>query len=151
LRPRFLTPGQYRWIGAQVTTLMSAFRRAHEAAMADPALLAQFRLLDWEAELIEADPGFGSPAPTSRLDAFFDPGARTLRFTEYNAETPAGPAYMDELSDAFLALPVTGEFLRTHTMQPLPARHGVLHALLRAYAEWSGQRELPSIGILDWS
>lgn len=151
LRPRFLTPDQYRWIGGQVAVLMSAFRRAHEAAMADPALLAQFRLLDWEAELIEADPGFASPAPTSRLDAFFDPEAQTLRFTEYNAETPAGPAYMDELSDAFLALPATGEFLRTHTMLPLPARHGVLHALLRAYAEWGGRRELPSVGILDWS
>ena len=151
LRPRFLTPDQYRWISREVAVLMSAFRRAHEAAMADPELLAQFRLLDWEAELIEADPCFGSPSPTSRLDAFFDPGRRTLRFTEYNAETPAGPAYMDELTDAFLALPVTGEFLRTHTVQPLPARHGVLHALLRAYAEWGGRRELPSIGILDWS
>lgn len=151
LRPRFLTPGQYRWIGAQVATLMGAFRTAHAAAMADPALLAQFRLLDWEVELIEADPGFRSPSPTSRLDAFFDPEAQTLRFTEYNAETPAGPAYMDELSEAFLALPVTGEFLRTHTMQPLPARHGVLHALLRAYGEWGGRRELPNVGILDWS
>ena len=150
LRPRFLTPGQYRWIQGQVGTLMSAFRRAHEAAMADPALLAQFRLLDWEAELIEADPGFRSPSPTSRLDAFFDPEARTLRFTEYNAETPAGPAYMDVLSEVFLALPVTGEFLRTHTVSPLPARHGILHALLRAYREFSGGRELPQIGILDW-
>ena len=151
LRPRFLTPDQYRWICGEVAVLMSAFRGAHEAAMADPRLLAQFRLLDWEAELIGADPGFASPAPTSRLDAFFDPEQRTLRFTEYNAETPAGPAYMDELSDAFLALPATGEFLRTHTMLPIPARHGVLHALLRAYAEWGGRRELPSIGILDWS
>lgn len=151
LRPRFLTPDQYRWICGEVEVLMSAFRGAHEAAMADPGVLAQFRLLDWEAELIGADPGFASPAPTSRLDAFFDPGAGTLRFTEYNAETPAGPAYMDELSDVFLALPATGEFLRTHTVQPIPARHGVLHALLRAYGEWGGRRELPSVGILDWS
>jgi hypothetical protein len=151
LRPRFLTPEQYRWIGGQVTTLMSAFRRAHEAAMTDPALLAQFRLLDWEAGLIDADPGFRSPSPTSRLDAFFDPDARTLRFTEYNAETPAGPAYMDVLSEVFLALPVTGEFLKTHTVTPLPARHGVLHALLHAYREFSGRRELPNVGILDWA
>lgn len=151
LRPRFLTPGQYRWISGQVAMLMSAFRRAHEAAMGDPALLAQFRLLDWEAELIEADPGFRSPSPTSRLDAFFDPDAKTLRFTEYNAETPAGPAYMDVLSEVFLALPVMGEFLRTHAVTPLPARHGVLHALLSAYREFSGRRELPNVGILDWS
>ena len=120
-------------------------------AISFPSRYSQFRLLDWEAELIEADPGFSSPSPTSRLDAFFDPDAQTLRFTEYNAETPAGPAYMDVLSEVFLALPVMGEFLRTHAVTPLPARHGVLHALLSAYREFSGRRELPNVGILDWS
>jgi uncharacterized circularly permuted ATP-grasp superfamily protein len=151
LRPRFFTHDQWRWIRREVETLMGAFRRAHEAAMLDPGLLAQFRLLDWERELVAQDPGFRSPCPTSRLDAFFDPDQGSLRITEYNAETPAGPAYMDELSEVFLALPVTGEFLRTHVVHPLPARHGVLHALQGAYAEWSGRRELPRIGILDWA
>jgi uncharacterized circularly permuted ATP-grasp superfamily protein len=151
LRPRFFTPGQWAGIRRGVETLMGAFRRAHQAAMADPSVLAQFRLLDWERELIEQDPGFRSPCPTSRLDAFFNPDDGSLRFTEYNAETPAGPAYMDALSDAFLALPVTGEFLRTHVVHPIPAQHGVLHALLGAYEQWSGRRELPRIGILDWA
>ncbi|HSU15366.1 circularly permuted type 2 ATP-grasp protein [Longimicrobium sp.] len=151
LRPRFFTPGQWAGIRRGVETLMGAFRRAHEAAMRDPALLARFHLLDWERELVAQDPGFRSPCPTSRLDAFFDPDDGSLRFTEYNAETPAGPAYMDNLSEVFLALPVTGKFLRTHAVYPLPARHGVLHALLGAYAEWSGRRELPRIGILDWA
>jgi hypothetical protein len=58
---------------------------------------------------------------------------------------------MDSLSEVFLALPVTGEFLRTHVVHPLPARHGVLHALLGAYRQFSGGRALPRIGILDWS
>lgn len=151
LRPRFFTPEQWAGIRHGVETLMGAFRRAHEAAMRDPDLLAQFHLLDWERELIAQDPGFRSPCPTSRLDAFFNPDDGSLRFTEYNAETPAGPAYMDALSEVFLALPVTGEFLRTHVVHPLPARHGVLHALLGAYAEFSGRRELPRIGILDWA
>ena len=150
LRPRFLTPEQYRWVRREISTLMSAFRQAHEAAMADAGVLAQFRLLDWERELIGDDPGFTSPCPTSRLDAFYDADAQTLRFTEYNAETPAGPAYMDAVSEVFLALPAMGEFLRTHVVHPLPARHGVLHALLRAHREWSGTRDLPRIGILDW-
>jgi len=151
LRPRFFTPDQYRGIRQGVETLMGAFRRAHEAAMEDAALLEQFRLLDWERELIAQDPGFRSPCPTSRLDAFFNPDDGSLRFTEYNAETPAGPAYMDTLSEAMLALPVTGEFLRTHVIHPIPARHGVLHALLGAHAEWSGGRELPRIAIVDWA
>jgi uncharacterized circularly permuted ATP-grasp superfamily protein len=151
LRPRFLTPAQYRELRRGIGTLMRAFLRAHEAAMADPAFRAQFHLLDWEEELVAHDPGFRSPCPTSRLDAFYDPADASLRFTEYNAETPAAPAYMDVLTEVFLALPVMGEFLRTHVVHPLPARHGALHALLRAYREWSGRRETPRIGILDWS
>jgi len=150
LRPRFVTVDQFRTVRRKIETVMGAFRRAHQAAMADPALLAQFHLLDWEMQLIEHDPGFASPSPTSRLDAFFDPADESLRFTEYNAETPAGPAYMDNLSEVVMALPAMREFLKSHVVHPLPARHGVLHALLGAYAEWSGRRELPRIGILDW-
>ena len=151
LRPRLLTTGQYRWIRREIAVLMRAFRKLHERGVVDAAFRGQFRLLDWEEELVHDDPGFSSPCPTSRLDAFFSSDEQTLRFTEYNAETPAGPAYMDELSEVFLALPVTGEFLRSHVLHPLPARQGVLHALLGAWREVSGRNELPRIGILDWS
>ena len=151
LRPRFLTPAQYRWIRREIRTLMGGFRRIHERAVQDAEFRAQFRLLDWEEELLEHDPGFASPSPASRLDAFFSSDEGTLRFTEYNAETPAGSAYMDVLSEVFLALPVTGRFLRSHVLHPLPARHGVLHALVQAYRAWSGRSEMPRIGILDWA
>ena len=53
---------------------------------------------------ITSAPGFAAASPTSRLDAFFAPGADGLKFTEYNAETPAGSAYGDVLSELFLAL-----------------------------------------------
>ena len=76
---------------------------------------------------------------------------RGLFFTEYNAETPAGSAYHDALSELFLALPVAREFLRSHALRPLPAVPNVLHALLGAWEQWSGRRDLPVIGILDWS
>jgi hypothetical protein len=151
LRPRLLTPGQYRWIRREIASLMRAFTRIHERAVADDAFRAQFRLLDWEETLVHDDPGFSSPSPTSRLDAFFSSDEQTLLFTEYNAETPAGAAYMDVLSEVFLALPVTGEVLRSHVLHPLPARHGVLHALLGAWREFSGGTALPRIGILDWT
>lgn len=150
LRPRFLTPGQYGWMRGRVEVLMGAFGRAYEAAMADAELRAQFRLLEWEERWLAHDPGFRAPSPTSRLDAFFDPDALTLLFTEYNAETPAGPAYMDDLSELMLALPAMREFGRSHAVLPLPARHGVLAGLLGAFEEWSGGGETPRIGILDW-
>ena len=149
LRPRFLTPAQYREISSGVEREMGAFRRAYDAAMADAAFRTRFHLLDWEETLLSDPVRVEEPSPTGRLDAFFTPDDGALRFTEYNAETPAGPAYMDELSEVMLALPVMGEFLTTHSVRPLPARHGVLHALLRAWKAWGGSRP-PQIAVLDW-
>jgi uncharacterized circularly permuted ATP-grasp superfamily protein len=96
------------------------------------------------------DPGFAAASPTSRLDAFFVDEGKGLRFTEYNAETPAGAAYNDALTGVFEAMPVMREFQRHHALRPLPARAGVLRSLLGAFAEWSGTRSRPRIAILDW-
>src|SRR5207302_9963118 len=74
-----------------------------------------------------------------------------MRFTEYNAETPAGGAYNDVLTEVFFGLPVMREFMRTWDLRPLPARHNVLHALLDAYAQFSGTRALPRLAIVDWA
>jgi len=150
LRPRFMTPEQYRLLRRQVATLMRAFDKAYHAALEDTAFRAQFGLADWEEQLIQIDPGFAAPSPTARLDAFFMPDTDELRFIEYNAEVPAAPAYNDILSDVFLGLPIMREFLRRYDVRPLPARHGVMHVLLDAYHQWLGRREAPRIAILDW-
>ena len=150
LRPRFLTPEQYRFLQARICILLRAFDRAYQVALENEQFRAQFRLEDWEEVLIGEDTGFRDPSPVSRLDAFFVSGKGGLKFTEYNAETPAGAAYSDQLSYIFLALPVMREFLRRFQVRLLPARHHVLHALLSAYAEWKGRREVPRIAIMDW-
>jgi hypothetical protein len=148
LRPRFLTPDQYQMLQAGVEQVMRPFRTAYAAAIANPAIRAQFALQEWEERMIQCGPGFRDPSPTSRLDAFVLPDG--LRFTEYNAETPAGPCYNDALTMVFYGLPVMREFLRSYGVRPLPARHSVLHVLLDAFRQWSGGQELPRIAILDW-
>ena len=151
LRPRFLTAAQYAFLQRRCATMMSAFRRAYDAAVADAAIRAQFGLLDWEEMLFAEEPGFRDPSPVSRLDAFFVPERGGLRFTEYNGETPAAAAYNDVLADVFLGLPVTREFLRKFEIRPQPARQNVMHALLDAWRQWSGGRARPRIAILDWT
>jgi hypothetical protein len=148
LRPRFMSPGRHRELQTGVAAIMAAFARAHEAAMADPVVREQLCLEPWEERLITCDPGFAEPSPTSRLDAFFVDGG--LRFTEYNAETPAGAGYNDALSQVFYGLPVMRRFLRRYDVRPLPARHGVLRVLLDAFDQWGGRLEPPAVAILDW-
>ena len=150
LRPRLMTAESYVGLQSQIIPLMRAFRRIHERAVQDPAFRRQFRLTDWEETLFAADPGYSRPSPTSRLDFFAAPGSQSSGLTEYNAETPAGAAYGDALSDVFLDMPAMREFARTHEITPLPARHGVTGALLDAWHEFSGGRAKPRIAILDW-
>jgi hypothetical protein len=140
---------QYGLLQRRAGALMGAFGRVHAAAVADPGIRAQFRLTPWEEEFVLDDPGFPWPSPVSRLDAFFA-GDEGLRFTEYNAETPAGPSFNDVLTEMFYALPAMREFVKHWDVRPLPARHNVLHALLSAYEAWSGTRMLPRIAVLDW-
>ena len=150
LRPRFFTPEQYRFLKGRCALLLRAFGRIYEAALADAAFRRQFRLMDWEEALIGHDPGFRDPSPVSRLDAFFVQERGGLRFTEYNAETPAATAYNDLLATVFFGLPVMREFLKRYDVRQQPSRHNVLHALLDAYHQASGRRDVPVIAIVDW-
>src|SRR5262245_61183169 len=52
LRPRFLTAEQYRFLQNRVRILLSAFEKAHRAALADPVFRAQFGLSPEEEELV---------------------------------------------------------------------------------------------------
>ncbi|MES2523071.1 MAG: hypothetical protein V4617_10260 [Gemmatimonadota bacterium] len=151
LRPRFLSVSEYRQLSIACSLVGSAFEAVRVAAMTDAGLRAQFGLTGWEEELIHADPGFQVASPTSRLDAFYASGPDGLKFTEYNAETPAGGAYNDALSRVFMALPAMHEFARTHLAVPLPAAPSIIHAMLGAFHAWRGVREKPVVCILDWA
>ena len=152
LRPRFLTVEQYRYIRKCVGSLTPALRAIYQRGLADAEFRRQFRLHDWEEQLLEIDPGFAEPSPTSRLDSFFD-GEAGLRFTEFNTETPAGAGYTDAIGSLFYSLPAMQEFQKTYQLYPAPCMPGVLHALQSSYAEWqrsTGNRDTPRVAILDW-
>ena len=151
LRPRFLTPEQYRFLQSRLKVLLRAFTKAYQVAIEDATFRKQFGLLDWEEALIHANPGFRDSSPTSRVDTFFVPERGGLRLTEYNAETPASPAYNDSLTEITYGLPIMREFMRQYEVRPLPASYSVMHALIDAYQQWAGgNNEPPRIAILDW-
>ncbi len=150
VRPRLMTLERYRLLQRRVRLLMSAFGKAYERAMSDPAFRRQFRLTEWEERLIGHETGLPTPSPTSRLDAFVMDEAGTMALTEYNGETPAGAGYNDALVASFADLPIMRAFGRRYEAIPLLARHGVLHVLLDAYESWAGRRERPRVAIVDW-
>lgn len=149
IRPRFLTHEQYRFLQRAISAVMPAFAKTHTAALRDVSIRAQLMLADWEEKLISHPMPYRASSPTARMDSFFVPETGELKFTEYNAETPAGISYNDALSEIMAALPVMRKFERRYEVRPLPGKHQVLHALNESYRQWGG-RERPRICILDW-
>jgi glutathionylspermidine synthase len=150
LRPKFFTVEQLRLLESRIRRLMAAFRVAHEAAMTDATLRTQFRLTDWEEQLVMDDPGYRTASPHGRLDCFGN-SQGGLALTEYNAETPAGAGFNDLLMEAFQTIPVMRRFGHKYSARPLPGRPGVGTVILDAWHEFSGGWNRPRIAIVDWS
>ena len=150
LRPHFYHPDDYAFLKTQTETLLRAFRKAHDACMRDASMRAQLDLEAYEEALFSLDIGFEVPWTTSRLDSFYQPETRTLRFVEYNAETPAGMAYEDQLAEAFLNLDVMRRFSKYYVVRRFSMGEGLLDSLQQVYKQYGGVQPM-QIGIIDWA
>jgi hypothetical protein len=55
------------------------------------------------------------------------------------------------LAEATLGMPIIREFMHHYELRLLASRHNVMHALLDAYRQFSGQsKRRPTMAILDW-
>jgi hypothetical protein len=150
LRPHFYEPDQWDYLKCESEILLKAFGKAHAACMADPGLRAQLYLEPYEEALFSLDTGFEVPWTTSRLDSFYDLHTQSLQFIEYNAETPAGMAYEDQLVEAFLDLEPMKRFKQYYVVRSFAMRQGLLASLLEVYRQWGGTNAA-QIGIIDWA
>ena len=147
LRPNLLTRERYTAAIEAATSIYGALRALERALLQDEELRRELDLAPEEERLALADPGFRSSSPSSRLDSFF---ADEVRYVEYNAESPAGMAYGDQMTEVFQRLPVLRAFRRRYRLRTLPTRSRQLSTMLRAFRQW-GRREKPVIAIVDWT
>ncbi len=146
LRPNLVERRVYEAASRAAETLYGAFDRLERALLTDDDLRRELDLDPEEESLALADPGFRASSPSSRLDGFVgDDGV--IRFVEYNAESPAGMAYNDELLAVFEELPVMRAFRRRYPLRTIPERARQLAAMRRAH----GRRGVvKTIAIVDW-
>ncbi len=149
LRPHFVTEDDWARVRQICETVWGAIQKVKDAAMADPALVAELGLTEVERELVAIDPGYSEVSPTARLDSFLTDD--TYSFVELNGESPAGIAYVDVAFNVFSALPVMQRFAERYRIAPQFGRHLLLGVLLRAYTEFLGHKpeRVPHIAIVD--
>ena len=148
LRPFFLSAGDEARIRAAAETIAALGERVARAAMDSPSLFAALGVTDAEAPLIRIEPRYATASTASRLDAFLLPGS--LRFAEYNGESPAGPAYTQRLCELFDRLPVMSRFREQRAVAFHRPVDALLDALLASYREWGGRESPPQVAIVDW-
>src|SRR5207248_9013818 len=117
------------------------------ALLGDEDLRRQLDLDPQDEVLALRDPGFRAAPPSARLDGFIGLDG-VIRFVEYNAESPAGMAYNDELAEVFASLPVMKKFREKFTCSVVPTRARQLTAMLRAHR--SRSERSAAIAIVDW-
>jgi len=148
LRPVFLSPEDEQRLRTVAEAIVAIAERITAQAVEDGALFQQFHLRPEEERLVRLNPGRGPASTASRLDAFLLP--ESLKFTEYNGESPAGPGYSETLSDIFRDLPMMEEFKKRFEVHAYPLSAKLLDALVTTYVDWGGQSKRPQIAIVDW-
>jgi hypothetical protein len=146
LRPHFLTQRQYQNLVKAAESLYSAIDRVEKMALSNPALLARMEMLPAEKMLASFDPGYPYVAVTSLLDTHIQNGS--LHVVDYSADTPAGVAYAEALSNLYYDLPPMKQFRRKHKVSKIGGVKPLLHGLLKAYKEFGGKTH-PNIAILE--
>jgi uncharacterized circularly permuted ATP-grasp superfamily protein len=148
LRPFFLTAADEARVRMVAETLWTLGERVARVAMEQPAMLTDLALSDDEIRLARIEPGYQTTSTAGRADAFILP--ESLQFAEYNAESPAGPAYSQGLAELFAELPMMARFreqVEARLYRPVDA---LLPALVASYREWGGTARAPQIAIVDW-
>src|SRR5258707_15190043 len=118
LRPFFLSPEDEQRVRVVAETMADLAERVTDAAMKDARLLAQFHLRAEELRLVRMGKIAGPASTASRLDAFLLPDS--LKFAEYNGESPAGAGYTERLREIFLKRPPEAEFGKSFAVNTFP-------------------------------
>jgi len=147
-RPFFLSPEDELRVRSVAEKMAELGERVAAASLDDAELFKQFHLREGEERLARMHAGFGPASTASRLDAFLLPDS--LKFAEYNGESPAGSGYSETLSDIFRELPVMKEFSKEFEIHSYPLSAKLLDALIASYLDWGGTTKRPQMLITDW-
>ena len=148
LRPFFLDSADEDRVRHAAETLWRLGERVAAVAIDRPDLLEQLALSDAEIRLAQVDPGYETTSTAARADAFVLPDS--LQFAEYNAESPAGPAYSEGLAALFDEQRLMGRFREQYVVRRYEPVAALLDALVASYREWGGRAAAPQIAIVDW-
>ncbi|MEN8116646.1 MAG: hypothetical protein ABFS16_06675 [Bacteroidota bacterium] len=152
LKPNFISRKQTQELIYAVEQISSALVKFINLFLNNQEVRKIMNFSEKEEQLFSIDPGYNIPLVISRLDAFLQD--YSIRFLEFNCDSPAGHAYSDVMEDGFKELFRDYDFLHHWEIEYFKRQDRLLNALLTCYNEFRNHSShLPSkpvIAIVDW-
>lgn len=148
LRPYFITEDNYNFVSRTSQLVSQGIFTLGQHLLTDEKLRKEVDLTEQEEIIINFDHKYGAADVSGRLDGFLSPEG-DFNFVEYNAESPGGLAYGDELSETFAKMPIIEKLKEKYALKTFPIRKKIFGSLVSAYHRWGGEG-LPNIAIIDW-
>ena len=148
LRPAFLSVRQLELLRNTSQVLLDCAEVVLKHFHDDPSLREQVPLTDEERQFMSPDPRLKRVQVIARPDAFMT--GDSIKYLEFNAESPAGVAWSDMLEQAFLELEPFKELPWARFLKRSGCRHKLMLALLES-ARQVGYSEIPRVAVVDWT
>jgi hypothetical protein len=153
LKPNFITPRQSLLLKDSVELMSKALTKFIGLYLKNSQVREIMGFSEIEDQLFRIDPGYSNPLVVSRLDAFMT--GDSLKFLEFNCDSPAGIAYSDVLEEGFKMLFRDFDFLKKYHIRYTRRQDMLLACLLGCYGEFRSTHpnlpEKPVIAIIDWA
>ena len=152
LKPNFISPKQTQTLQYAVENICNALTKFIDLYLQNENVRAKMKFSDLENELFFVDPGYKNPLVISRLDAFLDDCS--VKFLEFNCDSPAGKAYADVLEKGFKEIFKEYDFFQDWKIEYFKRQERLLAVLLTCYNEFHVKHThmptKPTIAIVDW-
>jgi len=153
LKPNFISQRQTTLLKDCVERMGRALTKFIALYLSEDRVREIMGFSEKEHELFSIEPGYGNPLVVSRLDAFLN--GYSIKFLEFNCDSPAGIAYSDIQERGFRELFRMYPFLKKYSIEYMDRQQILLSSLLDCYAEFRiSHKQLPEkpvVAIVDWA
>ena len=152
LKPNFISVRQNHRLAYAVEKISSALNKFIRLYTTDDGVRKIMNFSAREQELFSIEPEYSRPLVIARLDAFMDD--TSIRFLEFNCDSPAGIAYADVQEAGFRELFRGHPVLQHWKIEYFRRQERLFNSLMKCYGEFRRAHpalpEKPVIAIVDW-
>ncbi len=155
LKPYFVEHADRPLFAHATMMMIASLNKIGAAYFANGGFAKQIQLTGRTADLAAVDAGYPGHQIFNRLDVFFIPETKELKFLEFNCGDPSGMGWHDQMLEMFLDLPVIREMGKKYNFHVdwLVKSHHI--KFIGKYKQWCARKGIvpeakPNVAFVCW-